>query len=221
MDGQNKILMICFLYTPFFLAKRWDVYTIKLCYGYATKESSEWINILFENSLFTKISPWNHTCTAHKSEMEYSDTVQKKWTCAAFTLPWWDIQKHSWLPLWAAFCGVGGTKFILGGLPNNLYPPHCQRRCVRHSILLHYRFVQDGNHHYAYLYVLMSRQSRNMCTFRYISGANTLRRHGTGWSGWPVLCTRRCLNEMNSLVQCQIYMRYTRSICKVFVEDLM
>ena len=41
--------MFCFLHTPFFLAKYWDVYSIKLCYGYATKESSEWIIILFEN----------------------------------------------------------------------------------------------------------------------------------------------------------------------------
>ena len=57
MDGQNKILIICFLHTPFFFANHWDVFSIKLCYGYATKESSECINILFENSLLTKISP--------------------------------------------------------------------------------------------------------------------------------------------------------------------
>ena len=70
-------------------------------------------------------------------------------------------------------------------------------------------------------YFIIDLYKMAVTTMHYISGANTLRRHGTGWSGWPVLCTRRCLNEMNSLVQCQIYMRYTRSICKVFVEDLM
>ena len=67
-----------FLHTPFFLARHWDVYTIKLCYGFTTNESSEWIKILFENSLLTKISPWNLVHSFHKSEMEYSETVQKK-----------------------------------------------------------------------------------------------------------------------------------------------
>ena len=67
-----------FFHTPFFLAKHWDVYSIKLCCGCATKESSEWINILFENSLLTKISPWSLVHSFHKSEMEYSETVQKK-----------------------------------------------------------------------------------------------------------------------------------------------
>ena len=76
MDGQNKILIICFLHTPFFFANHWDVFSIKLCYGYATKESSECIN---------KTSYLRILCSR-----KYLLRIM----CTAFTNQKWNIQKQ-------------------------------------------------------------------------------------------------------------------------------
>ena len=128
--------------------------------------------------------------------------------------PDYRFEQHS--AAWAAPSSyLGGSRIIY------THPTAREGACaiLFYSIIDLYKIAVKTTH--TSMIVLMSRQSHKMCTFRYISGANTLRGHGTGWSGWPVLCIGRCLNEMNSLVQCQIYMRYTWSLCKVFEEDLM
>ena len=144
--------------------------------------------------------------------------------CTAFTNQKWNIQKQFRRnkPAQLSHC----HDEIFRSTPDYRFEQHSAAWAARSSYLGGSRIIythptaREGVCTTLY-YSITDLYKMAVTTMHYIWCANTLRRHGTGWSGWRVLCTRRCLNEMNSLVQCQIYMRYTRSICKVFEEDLM
>ena len=93
--------------------------------------------------------------------------------------PDYRFEQHS--AAWAAPSSyLGGSRIIY------THPTAREGACaiLFYSIIDLYKIAVKTTH--TSMIVLMSRQSHKMCTFRYISGANTLRGHGTGWSGWPV-----------------------------------